>query len=109
MVEQGGLVALDHQDEIPPTLLHDRAGRLHLRMERIHQRDGAVQIQPIQQSLARGNLVALVGYRLDAQCASAACIDGSHQLSAPAATHGFAIQHHHVAILTTQARLLPRP
>lgn len=109
MVEQCFLIALDHQYEITPTFLHDRACRLNLRMERIHQSDGAVQVQPLQQGLARRNLVAFVGHRLDSQRPSAARVDGSDQLSALAAAHGFAIQHHHLAIRMAQARLLPRP
>jgi hypothetical protein len=109
LVEQGLLVALDHQDEITPTLLDDRARRLHLRMERVHQGDGAIQVQPLDQRLARGNLVALVGHGLNTQRPSAARVDGSDQLRAPAGPHRFAIQHHHVAIVTAQARFLPRP
>ena len=109
MVQQRRLVALDDKDEIAPALLHDRARRLHLRVQRIHQGDGAVQVQPFQQRLARRNLVALVGHRFDTQHPSAARVDGSDQLRAPAAPNRLAIQHHHVAIVAAQARLLPRP
>ena len=109
MVEQGRLVALDDQNEVTSALLHDRVGRLHLRVERIHQRDGAVQVQPLQQRLPCGDLVALVGHRFDSQRPSAARVDGSDQLRAPAAPDRLAIQHHHVAIVAAQAPLLPRP
>lgn len=109
MVVEGFLVALDHQYEFSPAFLHDRASGLHLGMERIHQGDGSVQVQPLQQRLARRNLVAFVGNRLDTQRSSAARVDGSDQLGASAPTHGLAIEHHHVAIRTAQSRLLPRP
>ena len=109
MVLKCFLVALGNQHEIPPTFLHDRARRFHLRMERIHQRDGSVQVQTFQQRLGRRDLVALFGHRLDSQCPSAARVDSPHQLSALAATHRFAIQHQHIAILTSQASLLPGP
>src|ERR1035441_3849337 len=41
LVEQTALVAFDEQDEVSCALLHDGAGRLHLRVEGIHQGNGA--------------------------------------------------------------------
>jgi hypothetical protein len=37
LVEQTALFAFDEQDEVSSALLHDGAGRLHLRVEGIHQ------------------------------------------------------------------------
>lgn len=101
------MIALDHQDVIPSALLDDRAGRLDLRVQRIHQRDGALQIQTPQQAAARGNLIALVGHRFDSQSPPTARIDRADQLGALAATQGFAIQHHRLSVLSPQAGFWP--
>ena len=50
------LVAFDYHHVVSSPLLHHRACRFHLRVEGVHQGDGAVQIQPIQQPLADGKV-----------------------------------------------------
>src|ERR1035438_5777000 len=109
LVEQTALVAFDEQEEVSCALLHDGAGRLHLRVEGIHQGNGALQFQAIQQCLARWNLVTLAGHGFHAQGASALGINGPDQLRAPAAPQGFAVQDYHIAIVRSQTSLLPGP
>ena len=65
MFEQPALVAFDHHHVAAPALLHDRAGGLHLGVQRVQQHGQAVEFQPAQERLAGGNFVALVGHALD--------------------------------------------
>ena len=109
MALQRGLVAFDHHHEISTSFLHNRARGLDLRVERVHQGDRALQIQSVQQGLARRDFVALVGHRFDSHGASTARIDRSHPLGALAATQRLAIHHDPIPILAAQASLLPGP
>jgi hypothetical protein len=92
------LIAFDEQHEITPTLLHNPPSGLHLRVQGIHQPDGPIQIQPVQQPLPSRNLVALVSDRFHSQRASTAGINRTDQLRFAAPPQGLPVQDHHVSV-----------
>lgn len=60
MAQERFLIALNYPHEITSALLHDCSCGLHLSMEGLHQGNGALQVQSIQQGLTRRDRVALV-------------------------------------------------
>lgn len=77
LLQEAGLVAFDKEDKIPPTLLHDGMPCLDLGVQSVHQSDGSIQFQAVQQRLSGGNLVALVRHGLHAQGASTLRVNDS--------------------------------
>ncbi len=109
MAQKARLVAFDKENEISPAFLHHGAGGFGLSVQGIHQRDGSIQFQAVQQGLPGGNLMALVSHGFDRQGAPALDIDRADQLSALAATQRFAVQDHDAAVLASMTGLLPGP
>jgi len=99
------LVALDCQQIVPPLLVEDLLGRLHLRVQGIGQHDLAHQILLAEQ-LARGRDFVALGVGHDTAQEAPGGVDGIDDLH-PAVPDLFAVDDHDPILGRSQELILP--